>query len=64
MMILPILTISAPILSAHVSFATADDDNKRPSPYTLPLPPSLQHEPSYAIRIPFGGGKQTVFFNL
>jgi hypothetical protein len=61
MMILPILTISAPILSAHVSFATADDDNKRSSPYTLPLPPSLQHEPSYAIRIPFGAANKQAF---
>ena len=62
MMILPILTVSAPILSAHVSFATADDDNT--SPYTLPLPPSLQHEPSYAIRIPFGAANKQVFLTI
>ena len=30
---------------------------------TLPLPTALQHEPSYAIRIPFGAADETNMFS-
>jgi hypothetical protein len=55
--LLPFLLISSTLLVSfnqigeqHVAFAYHQQ-------YNLPLPSELEHQPSYAIRIPFGAGQ-------
>lgn len=48
--------LSFTIVSSQIAFAFHTQ-------YTLPLPSPLQHEPSYAIRIPFGASDENMFSN-